>query len=172
MALKAKIISVFTAGVMMLTAISGGFEVFAEQAFNPLGLTMTAEKTWFSPDEIREGQTVTVYVDPVGEVLASDQVGSLQFGIISDAWGFVDPVDLMLCSENALATESGYNIKQDKNINQFASMSASVWDETEKPKKPGYILFDYASFPDFTGYSDEFYYPTVTIMSDSAHGFF
>lgn len=172
MCFKRKIISFFTAFTIALTAVSGSLVYAESSVFNPLGIAMTADKTWFTPEEINEGQTVTVYVDPVGEVLESDHVGSLQFNIVSDAWGCLDPVDVILCNDNALATDKGNNLKKDKPFNQFASMTGSKWDSEAIPKKAGYIIFDYNTFSDFDGYADGLYVPTVTILSDSSNGFF
>jgi hypothetical protein len=168
---KGKLLSVLTSLAMTSSMVLSSVPAMtASAATNPLGLEMTSEKTSYSLDEIKAGQTATVYVDAVGNVSEADQVGSVEFKIKSSAWGKVDPINLILTNENALGTGYGSNVKSDKPYNQAGSMVISKWDDSEKPKKPGYAIQDYATVSGFTGYADS-YRPAVLIMSDSSCGF-
>ncbi len=137
-------------------------------ATNPLGLKMTSAKTEFTMDEIRNGASATVYIDPTGSVSASQHVGSVEFKLKSSAWGKVDPVDLYLSNPNILETDKGSEPK--KAYNATGTMVISKWEGT-KPSKPGYTLQDFANVDTFPGtYSDQ-YCPAVVAISDSGKGF-
>ena len=137
-------------------------------AANPLGLQLTSEKTSFSLDEIKAGQSATVYVDATGPISESDKVGSVEFKLKSSAWGKVDPVDLYLCDPNVLETSKGSQPK--KAYNATGTMVISKWEGT-KPSKVGYALQDYSAVDSFPGsYSDD-YCPSVILISDSTKGF-
>jgi hypothetical protein len=168
---KLKALSVITSVAMAGSMIVGAIPFTASaDAVNPLGYQLTTDKTTFTTDELAGGKTVTVYVDPVGTVTEADKVGSVEFKIKSDAWGKVDPVDLILSDDNAIGTGYGNHLKADKPYNQAGSMVVSKWDGGDKPTKAGYGIQDYSSVSTFTGYSDD-YCPAVLIMSDSSCGF-
>lgn len=166
---KSKALSIITSvamtGSMILSAIP--FTASAAAA-NPLSLAITADQKNFTPEELAAGKTVTVYVDTVGTVTEADKVGSVEFKLKSSAWGKVDPIDLVLSAENGLGTAKGNTPKAA--FNQTGTMVISLWDDAEKPSKPGYAIQKYNDVEKFNGYSDA-YLPAALIMSDSAHGF-
>ena len=167
-----KLISTAVSGTMTLGCLSGFSASFAvSAASNPLGMKLTCEQTDFSMEQIKAGTSVRVYVDLVGDVTENDHVGSLEFKIISDAWGKVDPVDLALSNENALGTKKGYDLQKEHPFNEIGTMVISKWEST-KPKKAGYVIQDYNTVSTFKGYTDDGgWYPGAIIMSDSAKGF-
>ena len=166
---KTKALSIMTSvamtGTMLMSALS--FTANAA-ATNPLGLKLTADKTEFTAADA--GKVVTVYVDAEGTVAEADHVGSVEFKIKSDSWGKLDPVNLILSDNNAIATKAGNMVKADRPFNEVGTMVISKWDGADKPKKAGYAIQDYANVDTFTAYSDE-YCPAVLIMSDSTKGF-
>ena len=163
---KLKALSVITsvamAGSMIMSAIP--FTASAAAA-NPLGFKLTCDQTQFTAADA--GKQVTVYVDAAGTVTEADHVGSIEFKLKSDSWGKLDPVDLMLSTENGIETSKGNTPKTA--FNQTGTMVISKW-VGEKPSKVGYALQDYTTVDSFTGYNDN-YLPAVIVMSDSSHGF-
>lgn len=167
---RSKFISVMTSLAMTGTMVMSAMPLTVNAAAsNPLGLAITADQTTFTAADA--GKKVTVYVDAVGSVADSDHVGSVEFKLKSDSWGTLDPTNLIITNENAIGTDKGNVVKSNKPFNELGTMVISKWDEgSEKPKKAGYAIQDYANIADFKGYTDE-YCPAVLIMSDSSKGF-
>ena len=167
-----KLLSAAVIGVMTIGCFSGftsSLPVIA--ASNPLGMKLTCDQTDFSMDQIKAGASVRVYVDLVENVSESAYVGSLEFKLISSAWGKVDPVDLVLSNDNAIGTKNGFNLQKDHPFNEIGTMVISKWTST-KPSKAGYVIQDYNTISTFKGYMDDGgWYPGVIIISDSAKGF-
>jgi len=131
-----------------------------------VGLEMTADKTWFSLDEVRAGTaSAKLYVDVTTEFDTTAEVLAVGFGLKPNVWGVIDPINILISDPNKIVTKKG-NGPSSGAYNPVATQTNSIWNK-EVPEKPRYTICNLAD--SISEYADE-NIPSALISTDSTKG--
>ena len=144
------------------------FTVNAEAS--PVSLEMVSGKTKFSLDDVKDGKAkTTIYVNVTSELTEANEVTEIDFEIVPETWGKVDPKNLMLSDPNQLATPEGGPFL-DEGFVLTSSGTVSEWTtDVEKPTV-SYLLQDYKEAEKYEGYTDTVV-PKAMLFTNSSLGY-
>ena len=174
---KTKLFSVLTSlavtGSLALSAMS--FGVNAET--NPVELEMVSAKTSFSLEEVQSGKAkTTIYIDVASELTEADEVTEIDFKLVPEKWGTVDPMNLEFCDPNQLGTPVNETSYVSFAFNGSSTVAISEWKNASKPTTDAlgapiaYQMLNFADSDKYTGPSDKF--PAKAILfTDSSLGY-